>query len=290
MELQVGNRVRHGVFGLGKVLEDQGQGRYSVFFVDAGQKSIDITIVPVTPVQGDEAAHPLLENLADIGQLTSKFRSMKSLTSLFLKKFPGGFEDPGYFKSERSYKVQAHELAVSLLDESRFREFLDRKDFEGIAKDALRLVAKTNLIFPNEKMSLTDGLKAGPERQEMFANALLALLYEDTAFDDRFKRFIRALEELDAGKWTIVTYFPFLRFPETYPFLKPAVTQDAARTFGFNLEYRPEPNWKTYRRLMDFTEYLRKELTATDQRLEPRDVIDIQSFIWCSVKIAEGKY
>jgi hypothetical protein len=53
-------------------------------------------------------------------------------------------------------------------------------------------------------------------------------------------------------KWTILTYFPYIRFPEHYPFLNPAVTQAAADTFGFNFNYRSELNWTKYERFMEF--------------------------------------
>ena len=66
-------------------------------------------------------------------------------------------------------------------------------------------------------------------------------------------------------------------------FLKPEVTKTGAEICGFELNYRTEPNWLTYSKLLEFSQYLFKSLSE----LKPRDMIDVQSFIWCT---AEGKY
>ena len=63
------------------------------------------------------------------------------------------------------------------------------------------------------------------------------------------------------------------------------MTQQAAELCGFEISYQSTLNWKTYDRLLAFSRWLFEELTR--QGLKPRDMIDVQSFIWC---IAPGKY
>ena len=59
-------------------------------------------------------------------------------------------------------------------------------------------------------------------------------------------------------------------------FLKPNVTKAAAREYGFDFQYQSKPNWDTYASLLAFAARVRR-----DQRdLGPRDMIDLQSFIW----------
>jgi hypothetical protein len=59
-------------------------------------------------------------------------------------------------------------------------------------------------------------------------------------------------------------------------FLKPNVTRRAAALYGFDFEYDSKPTWEVYLCLLAFAEQVRK-----DQRpLRPRDMIDVQSFIW----------
>ena len=59
-------------------------------------------------------------------------------------------------------------------------------------------------------------------------------------------------------------------------FLKPNVTRIAARKFGFDFHYQTRPSWETYSEFLQFGQGVRSEVTD----LRPRDMIDIQSFIW----------
>jgi hypothetical protein len=59
-------------------------------------------------------------------------------------------------------------------------------------------------------------------------------------------------------------------------FLKPEVTNAAATTLGFNLNYAASPNWLTYSRLLMMGRVYMEQLAE----LKPRDLIDVQSFIW----------
>jgi hypothetical protein len=76
--------------------------------------------------------------------------------------------------------------------------------------------------------------------------------------------------------WPIVTVFPFLAQPDRHIFLKPNVTRVAAAQYGFDLPYQSRPNWRTYASLLDLAERVRADL----RDLHPRDMIDVQSFLW----------
>lgn len=76
--------------------------------------------------------------------------------------------------------------------------------------------------------------------------------------------------------WPLVTVFGFIALPEKHIFLKPNVTRIAAHAYGFDFRYQSGPNWDTYASLLAFANTVRR-----DQReLRPRDMIDLQSFIW----------
>jgi hypothetical protein len=130
-------------------------------------------------------------------------------------------------------------------------------------------------------MALKDGLEL-PDNQQAFATALFHVLYGNGDLMPRFERFADILEGIGAAKWTIATYFLFIVYPEEYMFLKPTVTQIAAEISGFEINYRADLNWRTYASVLKFANYLKAEL----MELSPRDMIDIQSFMWC---IAPGK-
>jgi hypothetical protein len=59
-------------------------------------------------------------------------------------------------------------------------------------------------------------------------------------------------------------------------FLKPNVTRRAAAAYEFDFSYRPGPSWDTYASLLAFAKCVRRDQRA----LGPRDMIDLQSFIW----------
>ena len=280
--------MRHptqSVWGLGEVLEDSDGTSVRVFFEGAGEKRLGLAYVQPVKINGQEAASTLLDNLylcKHAGGM--RFKSLPESIQYFLKEFPGGFHGERLHKHERKYKEAAHALATELLEPGMLKSMLDGGQRDEICARALKVVNATNLVFPNEKMQLKDGLKP-PGNPAKFAAALVDLLYGDETYQVRFERFAAMLEEIDSAKWTVATYFPFFVFPVEHMFLKPMVTQQAAELCGFEISYDSKLNWKTYDRLLAFSHWLFDELTK--QELEPRDMIDVQSFIWC---IAPGKY
>ena len=74
----------------------------------------------------------------------------------------------------------------------------------------------------------------------------------------------------------MVTVWGFLAQPERHFFLKPRVTQLAAKRYGFPLEYVSRPNGKTYTSVLEFASLLKQDLAD----LCPCDMIDFQSFLW----------
>lgn len=99
--------------------------------------------------------------------------------------------------------------------------------------------------------------------------------------EGRFERWCDVVSTLPRKQsrvltWPIVTIFGFIAKPDTHIYLKPTVTRAAASAYGFAFPYQSRPAWPMYERMLDFAETIRR-----DQRdLHPRDMIDIQSFIW----------
>ena len=288
MRFAQGDRVRHPNkpdWGIGQVLDDSDGDDVRVFFVGIGEKSLKLQYAHLALVHGPKAENTILDNLKVVlkGE-TGKYRSLSLLIENFKKTFPGGFYGEKYNRHEREYKLKAHSLMVSSLDKESFDSLLASHDHSEICKRALAVVNKTNLIFPNEKMSLKDGLKSELNKQ-LFCERLYNLLYDEDALESRFNAFADCLVEIESAKWTVLTYFLFIAFPAEHMFLKPVVTQQAAAVCGFELNYRAELNWLTYSKLLEFSQYLFKALSE----LKPKDMIDVQSFIWCSAKIDEGR-
>jgi hypothetical protein len=54
------------------------------------------------------------------------------------------------------------------------------------------------------------------------------------------------------------------------------VLRAASERYGFPVEYKSRPNWHTYSQVLAFARRLQDDLAD----LSPRDMIDIQSFMW----------
>ena len=198
----------------------------------------------------------------------------------FLRFFPNGFRDETYLDWERNYKAEAHTRWEEQLGRDTFRSLLDSRKFDEIAARAVRIESRTNLLFSFEKMALRDAVKP-PAGLRAFARGLFEFLHGDGSAQEKFERWIEVVGALPRRQtrvltWPVLTVFGFIALPKEHIFLKPNVTRIAAREHGYEFDYRSKPNWETYRSLLDFAAAVRK-----DRRdLKPRDLIDIQSFLW----------
>jgi hypothetical protein len=200
----------------------------------------------------------------------------------FLRLFPRGFRDPTYLDWERDYKWDTHLRWEEALPRAAFRRLLDAGDFAGIAARAVRVEqrARHAMLFSFEKMALRDALRTDAGARD-FASGLYGFLHGSGAMQERFERWIAALERLPRRQtrvltWPLATVFGFIAQPDRHMFLKPNTIRAAARAYGHELPYRSRPAWDIYAGLLDFCERVRRDLAD----LRPRDMIDIQSFLW----------
>ena len=129
-------------------------------------------------------------------------------------------------------------------------------------------------------MALRDAVRS-PDGARRFARGLFEFLHGSGSAKNRFDAWVEAVDSLPRKQtrvltWPLVTVFGFIAKPRVHIFLKPAVTKIAAEAYGFDFEYHSRPNWDTYRSLLDFA----KQVRADTEDLGPRDMIDIQSFMW----------
>jgi hypothetical protein len=198
----------------------------------------------------------------------------------FLRYYPGGFQDQDYLDLERGYKWAAHERWIQSLGEDQFRQLRKARDFAGIAQRAVAIEARTNLLFSFEKMALRDAVKSNAGA-EAFATGLWDLLHGNAPLSKRFDRWVEVLADLPRRQtrvltWPLATVFGFIAQPRLHYFLKPMVTRRAAQSYGFDLGYQSKPEWTTYSRALAFAHAVRDDL----RDLRPRDMMDLQSFIW----------
>ncbi len=257
--------------------------------------TLSTTAVPLSlaPYQSDG----LLDNLPkDIGGRPGPSRGYVTLDQAkraFRELFPLGFGDPKYLGDqgggERSYKWEAHESWEATLGHGEGERLLASGDIGELTKRAEAVVERVNLLAVFEVAALRDGLKDTKAARRFF-RALFELLAAPAPERARFEALVGATQGLPAAKgktnpdkWTLVTLLPFLARPDTFMFLKPEATKRAADMIRFDLRYDAHPNWPTYRRLLAFAGMLMDEL----KEFGPRDLIDVQSFMWV---VAGGGY
>jgi hypothetical protein len=207
-------------------------------------------------------------------------RAAERCRKKFLRFFPEAFRDTQYIEWERSYKWKAHQSWEEELNREEYRSLLIAGHYVEIAERAVRIESRTNLLFSFEKMAIRDAVRSIAGACS-FATGLYEFLHGAKSEPERFTSWCSVLETLPRKKtrvltWPLATVFAFIAMPTKHIFLKPNVTRTAAREYDFDFRYQPHPSWDTYKRLLKFGETIHRDL----RDLQPKDLIDIQSFIW----------
>ena len=214
-------------------------------------------------------------------QLPGTRLTKKQALAVFLARYPLGFRDDSYLAEERNYKWEAHQLWCKLLGGGEGERLLAAGDTGELGSRVLAVATKTNLLHPNwDKAPLKDALK-----DHALATPYLRALVELSAAPEptqaQFEGYIDVLETLPhpgsaVASWPVATIMLYLAQPQRHMIMRPSVSQQAAVRFGFELNYAPRPNWRTYSALQTMSQQLLKELTP----LGARDLIDVQSYMW----------
>jgi hypothetical protein len=206
--------------------------------------------------------------------------SARSCRKKFLGFFPKGFRDPTYLAWERDYKEAAHVAWQESLGRDALAALIADGRHDEVAATAVRIESRTNLLFSFEKMAVRDAV-ASDKGARAFAEGLYDWLHGDGTERERFERWLDVVADLPrrqtrVATWPVLTVFGFLGRPDVHVFLKPMVTKRAAEAYGYDFAYSSRPSWETYGSLLSFADTVRRDLAD----LEPRDMIDVQSFLW----------
>lgn len=277
--LTQGDRVFHPnqkAWGLGKVLNVTPD-NIDVFFVGTGAKRLSKSFVQLEIAEGAGAKHRLLDNLIETSLITSaEYVTPAMAVERFMAIYPDGFAAPRFLKNEREASVRAHQFCIQLLGETQISELIAECRFQDVCDRARHIESVTNLLTKSEKTAFYSVLE-NPVNQKTFSVGLADLLYGTDSEENRFKGFIRALALLGINRWPYATLFGFIRFPQERAFIKPTVIQNAARALCWRINYKAEPNWRTYAAVLRLYSHLRTSLA--EEGVIPRDMIDVQSFI-----------
>jgi hypothetical protein len=278
--LTQGDRVFHPNkkgWGLGKVLSVTPD-NIDIFFVGIGAKRLSKTFVQLEIVEGAAAKHRLLDNLIETSQLGSAdYVTSAMAIERFLTIHPEGFSAARFLKEERDACVRAHQFCIQLLGETEMAELIAGQCYLDVCDRARHVESMTTLLTKTEKATFYGALDT-PVNQKLFALGLADLLYGKDSDEERFRSFVHTLYLLEINRWPFATLFGFIRFPLENAFIKPTATQNAARALCWRIGYKPEPNWRTYTAVLRLYNHVRMSLV--EEGLLPRDMIDVQAFLW----------
>src|SRR4051794_6267854 len=101
--------------------------------------------------------------------------SVRSCRRKFVRFFHEGFKDETYRAWERDYKANAHEAWKERLGAAELTSLMRKGEYREIARRAVTIESRTNLLFSFEKMALRDAVRAEAGARD-FAEGLRAML------------------------------------------------------------------------------------------------------------------
>ena len=123
----------------------------------------------------------------------------------FLRFFPDGFEDETYLAWERNYKWSAHEAWIRDLPKATHGRLLLQGEFALIARRAVAIESRTNLLFSFEKMALRDAVRT-PAGARLFSEGLYEFLHGRGAVRSRFERWSEVVGTLPRKQTRVLTW------------------------------------------------------------------------------------
>jgi MoxR-like ATPase len=203
-------------------------------------------------------------------------------------KFPdwSGFDDPRFIKEETGYKRQASEKAKELLGKDVFKSLLDEKNYDEIIKRIEKVGQSTNLLYLSFPKSGDLGIIYQDNlNKKEFCEVFFNLLYGSDETKKRFKRYLHyVINNNLKNTYTFPTYFLFLLFPETEMFIKPTLFHKLVKMIDTKLIGVIKPNSSRYEMIKTILMQIKNILNDKLKDNGPKDMIDVQSFIWVAVK------
>lgn len=293
MQCKANDWIEHRAFGLGRVSEDRGD-RLDIQFINSGTKTILKTAEFRPALSPPDFKFPKAEGKSR----TPRFKverpprrpplDFDHLVEGFVRFFDGGaFDSTDFDGKEREKKRETAKMLNDKLGKEIFESLLRDGRYDEVCDIGRKVLQKTKLVYRIEKAKFADGLKI-PANHAPFANALFDLLHGSTEMEQRFTKFCDFLSDMGANEWTVATYYQFLATDGKLMFMKPSIMKRMADSLKIALNYKPEPNWRTYSKLQELADRVKLELQ--NRKLNPRSGTDVQGFIWASINIADGTY
>jgi len=271
-------------WGTGIVVSDQRGEEVSVYFegepriIPLRSANVHLEIVSDPAESRLYLENILIEDTRD-GRIDRE--PFPTIVEKFIKRFSGGLYGEVLERFERKYKGEAHEQFITQLSKDEFKRLMAAGQWDVLA-DRIKKCHAIDMLSKFEIIRFSDVLK-DEDAQKDISKGLFDLLYGDDSIQKRFMRYAKTLEGYECNKWPIITLPLFFCFPDEHMFIKPTMTQEAAENRGFDIQYDSHLNWNTYSHVLLFAKDLFERMSAdNNSQLHPRDMIDVQTFMWCT--------
>lgn len=200
----------------------------------------------------------------------------------FLAKYSDGFIDAWYRTSHRDARMAQHRLWNERLPGTALRDLAGAQPHVAARHilDILELKEKP-LLHAKSELARVRAAFMRTERMPAFLLALADVIEAPLLASPQFDAYLAAFAALEQQpkrtplSWPAVTVLPFIANPARHLFVKPAAMRTAATGLGFDLKFRPAPNWTTYDRVIAFGQ----ELLYFIRKRGGEDMIDVNEFI-----------
>jgi len=213
-------------------------------------------------------------------RMAIKQEKAKELLSFLKKKFPDweSFSNPRFVKEEVDYKHLTIKKALDLLSKKALLSLLEEKNYDEFIERLKKIGRDNNLLWysvPREgdlNILYDEALD-----KTTFCQSMYELLYGDTDTINRFKKYLEYVEENNLpNKWTFPTYYLFVLYPDSEYFVKPETAKWFMEFLGRKDEWSSKPTSVSYNAIRSVVH----ELKDSINEYKPRDIVDIQGFIW----------
>jgi hypothetical protein len=254
-----------------KTIREAAIGKFTMRLLehDGGYVGAIIGGKTVQPIEGDDPEALWKRLRLEVGKAHPSYFGYDGARARFLRLFPDGFGGAEFARHERDPKVSASSFLNSVLP----LEMACSPRPEH-CELAMKAYTKIGMLSPFESARTRDVLKGADGVAFIAAAAALAR----GEVGSGLKTIERVFAPHGQPSWPAATFLPFFWRPDDCMFLKPEVTKDFAERVGhpFASVYGAKLEAPVYEALMS----LALETKAQLKDLGPRDMIDIQSFIW----------
>ena len=185
-------------------------------------------------------------------------KKLREAESLFLHRYPGGFESEEMQKIGKKHNVgKLVEFASTALAGVNF------SNQSRVLEDIVKIVSRSSMVSMFEKPKFRDYVN-GLNRDD---RAFLAAGFKHLLHGKQEQGFNEVLDVLSEGKlakWSLITICLLYYRPQSEVFVKPTTTKNVIRQFELEyLIYKPRPSWEFYSAYRTTIEGMKTKVSPT---------------------------